>query len=118
METVTKFRADDGAEFHRLTDAEAHDFFLQVRRELKRGNGWDSYPVGYDGPMPSYEPKLMELCYKRQQVRHLFLDVEPPAPEVVREVEVRVERRFPHWAAWWALIIFGFVLGRMAASFL
>jgi hypothetical protein len=115
METVVKFKADDGKEFHRVEGAEAHNFFLKVRGVLRNVSG-PKWSPGYDGPMPVFEPTLETLCHYRDQVRHLFLDVEPPVPEVVVRERVEVRYRFPHWAAWWALILFGVLIGAVIRS--
>ena len=110
MDTVIKFKADDGAEFHRKSEAEAHNFFLKVRGVLRNKTG-PKYSPGYDGPMPVYEPDLKTLCHYRDEVRHLFLDVPPPVPEVQIKEVVEVRYRFPHWAAWWMLVLLGVIIG-------
>lgn len=110
MDTVVKYKANDGKEFARAKEAEAHNFFLKVRGVLLDASG-PTYSDGYDGPMPVYEPDLQTLCHYRDKVRHLFLDMEPPAPEVQIKEVIEVKYRFPHWAAWWALILFGVLIG-------
>jgi hypothetical protein len=108
--TVIKYKADDGTEFYRPEEAEGHNFFLKVRGVLRYHSG-PKYSPGYDGPMPVYEPDLRTLCYYREKVRNLFLDLPEPEPVIIYKDVVKVEHRFPHWAAWWALILMGVFIG-------
>lgn len=110
METVIKYKAEDGKDFYRKSEAEAHDFFLKVRGVLRYASG-PKYSEGYDGPMPVYEPTIQTLCHHREKVRHLFLDVPPPEPEIVTRTETKVERRWPHWSMWVFLLFVGGAIG-------
>jgi len=110
IETVTKFKAEDGAEFHFEKEAEAHNFFLKVHKILHRVSS-PKYSSWYDGPMPTTQPTLRTMCYHKEAVRHLFLDVDPPKPEIETIVDHQVEYAFPHWSVPLIILLIGIAIG-------
>lgn len=115
IHTVLKYKSEDGTEFPSLEQAEKHNFYLKVRGVLRYVGG-PEYSCGYDGPMPYYEPDLRTLCAYKEEVRHLFLDVEPPEPKIIVRQTTMFLRKWPHWTAWVGLLLLGAVLGHFTAG--
>lgn len=109
-ETIVKYKSLNGKDYHSRVEAEAHDFDHNLRRALMFLSA-PRYDPGYDGPMPLTEPTFLTLSYYRDRVRHMFLDLPEPEPVIQIKERIKIEYRFPHWAAWWSLILMGVVIG-------